>query len=169
MGGGRHFASQGKQSGAGARAGARACRVGTPNSSSRGIWVEPCLGDPEVGQTIVFRGLSRSGPAATLDRRQKTIVRPVRPTWFPAPIPRELGRLIFHTAWEMAGGIGSSGLIPARCRATDKKSRKCTKPHHAKARAGSAKCGLIDRYDWFYRYRRNSCPHAADRLALVHP
>jgi hypothetical protein len=166
MGGGRDFASQGKQVGAGARV----CRVGTPNCSCRGIWVEPCLGDPEVGQTKGRPSFSvvchaQAGLRRSTDDKKMI----VRPTWFPAPIPRELGRLIFHTAWEMAGGIGSSGLIPARCRATDKKSRKCTKPHHAKARAGSAKCGLIDRYHWFYRYRRNSCPHAADRLALVHP
>jgi hypothetical protein len=36
-----------------------------------------------VGQTIVFCGLSESRRAATLDRRQKTIV---CPTWFPARV-----------------------------------------------------------------------------------
>ena len=44
-----------------------------------------------------------------LDRRQKTIVYPTRS---PTQIPRELGQLIFLTAWKMAGDIRIS---EARC------------------------------------------------------
>jgi len=41
------------------------------------------------------------------DRRQKTIV---CPTWFPAPIPHQLGQSIFLNAWKISGDFRSSEI-----------------------------------------------------------